>query len=287
MKVKNGDYRVVTEEKPGSGGPIDAPVAGPTNWGTTLKKSEESSKYEIKKKIKDIVARSISGRSDSKLAKKIEGENEKKNNPQINWKKTLIRYISQAEEEATLYKIPNRRHIDAGYYLPGLRGKEEGHGSIVVVIDTSCLICQDPNCSHGMSGQVFGPFLFEMRGILNQFRGKDFYIVYSSDGIDGFEQLKDPKQKLDRSQMQSTGGNTNSFNPAFKWVEDNIFRKGDDLDALIYFTDGYAPEPKRPAWHKKIIWAMISDKKMPFGKTLYIPTSNLSKYGSGFWKDYI
>ncbi len=148
MKVKNGDYRVVTEEKPGSGGPIDAPVAGPTNWGTTLKKSEESSKYEIKKKIKDIVARSISGRSDSKLAKKIEGENEKKNNPQINWKKTLIRYISQAEEEATLYKVPNRRHIDAGYYLPGLRGKEEGHGSIVVVIDTSCLICQDPNCNH-------------------------------------------------------------------------------------------------------------------------------------------
>jgi hypothetical protein len=32
---------------------------------------------------------------------------------------------------------------------------------------------------------------------------------------------------------------------------------------------------------------MISDKKMPFGKTLYIPTSNLSKYGSGFWEDYI
>jgi predicted metal-dependent peptidase len=287
MQVKKGDYRIVKKEKSGAGGPIDAPVSGPSNWGSDIKTAEKDSKYEIKKKIKEIVSRSITaGGAKGKLGKKLEDEKEKDANPQINWKKTLMRYISMAEDEATLYKIPSRRYVSSGLYLPGLRGKEEGHGAIVVVIDTSCLICQDPNCNHGMSGQIFGPFLFELRGILKQFTGKNFYIVYSSDGIDGFEELTDPKQKLDRSQMKSTGGNTNSFNPAFKWVEENIFKKGEDLDALVYFTDGFAPPPKKPTWHRKIIWALISTKEMEFGKSLYIPVKGLKDLWDGFNDDY-
>ena len=78
MHVKKGNYRIIDENPAKSGDATDTPVAGATNWGSDIKKSEGSSKYDIKKKIKEIVARSISGRADSKLGKKIEGENEKK-----------------------------------------------------------------------------------------------------------------------------------------------------------------------------------------------------------------
>jgi hypothetical protein len=285
MKVKKGKYRVIIDKEYIGDNPIDSPVDAPANWGSSIKKSGKGV-YKIKKKISDIISRSVNRAPDGKLAKKIANDKEKEQNPQINWRKLLVRYISMAEDDPTVYKVPNRRYISRDMYLPGLRGKEEGRGNIVVVIDTSCLICQDPNCNHGMSGQIFGPFLFELRGILNQFRGKNFYIVYSSDGVDGVQVMTDPKSSLDRNQMKSTGGNTNSFNPAFEWVEKNIIKKGEDLDALIYFTDGFAPEPKRPIWHKKIIWTMISDKKMPFGKIVYVDVKDLERYGRGFWDDY-
>jgi predicted metal-dependent peptidase len=286
MRVKKGRYRIIQKKTSGEGRAIDSPVDAPVNWGEKIKTKEEKKKYKIKKKLEKIVSNSAFN-SKNPISDKILKGVEKEQNPQLDWRKILSNYISKIEDDPTIYKIPNRRFISSDLYLPGLRGKEEGRGNIVVVIDTSCLICQDPNCNHGMSGQIFGPFLYELRGILSQFSGKYFYIIYSSDGVDGVQLLDDIKNPLDRNQMKSTGGNTNSFNPALEWVQKNIIDKDEDLDALIYFTDGFAPEPKKPYWSEKIIWAMISEKKMPFGKTINIPKESLrGDRFSGFLKNF-
>ena len=287
MKIKKGEYKVVVDSAQGGDSATSSEIEAPTNWGNTLKRSSKDVDIKVKtqQKIKDILRRAVNTTNPGDLPKKFKRELTKDENPQITWKKILERYIAEAEDDPTVYKIPNRRYITRGLYLPGLKGKEEGHGAIVIVIDTSCLICQDPNCRHGMSGQIFRPFLKELRDVLKKFKGKDYYIVYSSDGVDGVDRLKTPAQALDRTQMRSTGGNTNSFNPAIEWTEKNIIKKDIPLDCLIYFTDGYAPPPKKPWWYKKIIWAMISDKSMPFGRKVYIPIKDGDTW-RGFSDDF-
>jgi len=274
MKVKKGEYIIIDKAQTGNANPIDTEVEAEKNWGDKLPGKPD--KASVAKKIGDIINKAANkGGPMSPLLKKMLDDLQ---SPQIDWKKTLERYMSNAREEPTIYKMPARRHIDAGRYLPGLSGKEEGHGAIVIAIDTSCLICQDPNCSHGMSGSVFEPFLQEMKNILANFKGQDIYIVYASDSVDGVDKLKDAKSPLDRNKMRSTGGNRDAFNPPIKWVEDNIFKKGLDLDCLIYFTDGFANKPtKRPHWAKKIIWVLISDEKMGFGRELHIDPSKINK----------
>ena len=187
-------------------------------------------------------------------------------NPQINWKKILQRYGSEASEEATVYKIPNRRFVSSDLYLPGLRGKEEGFGTVVLAVDTSGSIGQ----------REYTAFLSEVRHILKSFAPEEIYIIYCSDQIDGIDKLNNAAQKLDVTKMGSTGGNACGFDPPIKWANDNILKKGKTLACLIYFTDGGSYDPEKPKWHKKIIWAMTgASRKMPFGRSILVPVSKL------------
>ena len=74
-----------------------------------------------------------------------------------------------------------------------------------------------------------------------------------------------------------TGGNGGGFEPPIKWVEENLIKKGKDLACMIYFTDGGANDPEKPKWHRKMIWAMTTSHKMPFGKHVNVPVNKLGK----------
>jgi len=190
-------------------------------------------------------------------------------NPQIDWKKTLQRYTSEMEDNPSFYKIPNRRHIFHDLYLPGLKGKREGLGIIAIAIDTSGSIGKEE----------YNVFIEETRSVLRSFSPKEIYIIYCSDGIEppsgGIDRLKSPLQELDLEKQKSTEGNEGGFDPPIKWVEKNLIKRGKDLACMIYFTDGGAEDPEKPNWHKKIIWAMTTDRRMPFGKHINVPINRL------------
>ena len=236
------------------------------DWDQKIEKPEPIDRKNISKKIQEITERAANkGTGGGGISPALRKFIEDLVNPQVDWRKILQKYVSESDDEITQYKIPNRRWASRDIYLPGLRGKDEGFGTVVLVVDTSGSIGQDE----------YTTFLAETRSVLKAFQPKEIYIIYCSDDIDGIDHLKYPGQPLDPSKMGSTGGNELGFDPPIKWAEENIIKKGKDLACLIYFTDGGAHDPEKPKWHKKIIWAMTTSHKMPFGKHVNVPVNKL------------
>lgn len=236
------------------------------DWNPKIEKPQPIDRKDISKKIQEITERAANkGTGGGGISPALRKFIEDLVNPQVDWRKILQKYVSEADDEITQYKIPNRRWASRDIYLPGLRGKDEGFGTVVLAVDTSGSIGQDE----------YTTFLAETRSVLKAFQPKEIYIIYCSDDIDGIDHLKYSGQSLDPSKMGSTGGNELGFDPPIKWTEENIIKKGKDLACLIYFTDGGAHDPEKPKWHRKIIWAMTTSHKMPFGKHVNVPVNKL------------
>lgn len=238
--------------------------------GSNVLNSSERKKREVTEKIKEITERSSNkGTGNGGTSPALRRFIDNLMNPQIDWKKTLQKYTSEMEEDPSFYRIPNRRHIFHNLYLPALKGKREGLGTIVIAIDTSGSIGKEE----------YNTFIEETRSVLKSFLPEEIYIIYCSDGIEppsgDIDRLKSPVQILDQEKQKSTGGNEGGFDPPIKWVEKNLIRKGKDLACMIYFTDGGAEDPRKPNWHKKIIWAMTTDRRIPFGKHINVPINKL------------
>ena len=271
MKVKIGEYTILSDEK-GKEWKKNEKKQDKNDWNPDVKKQPKVDKSKIKAKVKEIFKHAGSkgtgaGGNSPALRKFINDIN----NPQLDWRKLLQKYIVQANEEVTMYKIPNRRFVSDDIYLPGLKGKEEGSGIVVIAVDTSGSIGQDEYIS----------FLSQVKAILKGFGPSECFIIYCSDGMEppsgDIDHLKSPAQKLDAKKMQSTGGNDCGFDPPFEWTEKNIIKKGLELSVFIYFTDGGASYPSKPKWHKKVIWAMTTGAKAPFGKVMKIPLDKIMK----------
>ena len=271
MKIKNGDYWVIKDPENKEWKENDKKSQDKSDWKPESKNIPvKTDRSKLKDKIKEIVKHAGSrgtggGGSSAALRKFIQDIN----NPQLDWRKLLQKYIVQIEEEPIIYKIPNRRYVSRELYLPGLKRNEEGKGIVVIAVDTSGSIGQDE----------YVAFLSQVKAILKGFGPSEMYIIYCSDDIippsGDIDHLKSVSQKLDPSKMLSTGGNECGFDPPIEWTEKNIINKGQELSCFIYFTDGGAPMPKKPKWHKKIIWAMTTNMKMPFGKTMKVPLDKI------------
>jgi predicted metal-dependent peptidase len=271
MLVKYGDYKVIAKggkpPKDNNGKPEDK-----SGWKPQPKKVAPKDTSKIKNKIEEIINRAggkgTGGGGESSALRKFIDE---QGNPQLDWRKTLARFISKAEDEVTLYKIPNRRFISSDLYIPGLRGKEEGFGTVVIAVDTSGSIQQ----------AEWTAFLGECKKILKTMEPKEVFIIYCSDGMEppsgDIDHLTDPYQSLDKSKMKTTYGNSGGFDPPFIWTQKNIIDKGGDLACFIYFTDGGATIDFRPKWEKQVIWAMTTSAKMPFGMHMNIPLKKILK----------
>ena len=240
------------------------------DWDEKIEKKEPITKKDISKKIQEITERAANkGTGGGGVSPALRKFIEDLVNPQVDWRKILQKYVSESDDDPTMYKIPNRRYASRDIYLPGLKGKEEGFGTVVIAVDTSGSIGQDE----------YNTFLAESRSVLKTFQPKEIYIIYCSDGMEppsgGIDRLASAAQPLDKSKQMSTGGNTGGFDPPIKWVEENLIKKGKDLACMIYFTDGGAEDPEKPKWHRKMIWAMTTSHKMPFGKHVNVPVNKL------------
>ena len=263
-----GDEEGEPSDEWGEGGEEDK-----KDWDDKIEKSEKRdpvTKEDISKKIQEITERAANkGTGGGGVSPALRKFIEDLVNPQVDWRKILQKYVSESDDDPTMYKIPNRRYASRDIYLPGLKGKEEGFGTVVIAVDTSGSIGQDE----------YNTFLAESRSVLKTFQPKEIYIIYCSDGMEppsgGIDRLASAAQPLDKSKQMSTGGNAGGFDPPIKWVEENLIKKGKDLACMIYFTDGGAEDPERPKWHRKMIWAMTTSHKMPFGKHVNVPVNKL------------
>ena len=178
-----------------------------------------------------------------------------RNQPVVDWKDTLSAFVSDVGHnvEGTWSRC-NKRLMDAGYYLSGL--KREGISNLVIACDTSASVSNDE----------LKQFASEALDICDLFGCDITFIPCDSrvHDVQCFESGEYPEEVSDFD-MKGRGGT--SFDPVFTWVDENM----DAPTALIYFTDGECDYPDEPDY--PVLWGISNGswfKDAPWGETVRV-----------------
>jgi predicted metal-dependent peptidase len=89
--------------------------------------------------------------------------------------------------------------------------------------------------------------------------------------VDTFEAYE--PSAIDRAERNQKyvfhGRGGTDLRPPFNWVAEQVDRKNVRLDALIYFTDGFGPEPEKAPLYP-VLWIVPPDGRevFPFGEVI-------------------
>lgn len=159
--------------------------------------------------------------------------------PKVNWRSLLHQFVDQmaANREDYWWRLPNKRYIAHGFYMPGLYS--EVLPPLVVAIDTSGSI----------DDEMLREAISELNWLRQTYKIETTYLVYCDCRVAGVEIYG---MEDDISVTQPKGGGGTSFVPPFEWVE----RQGINPAALIYFTDGYGDAPRHPPEYP-VLWMLF------------------------------
>jgi predicted metal-dependent peptidase len=180
--------------------------------------------------------------------------------PKVNWADELRRLVARSLSitEAT-WSRPNRRHLHAGLYLPGVIAN--GIDELVVAVDTSGSIWSEP--------EILAAFTAEVAALLDGGQIDRIHVVYADAEVKKAAEYA----RGDIFKMEAVGGGGTAFSDTFAWVKENV----PNAAAVIYLTDLYVydfgEEPSCP-----VIWTMWgtakefaeNSAKTPFGDAVHI-----------------
>jgi len=172
--------------------------------------------------------------------------------PQIPWKEVLARFLTENVKNDYNWRLPNRRFVHMGLYLPQLNNPELGQ--VVLYIDTSGSIGQSE--MDMMAGEI--------QGILSRY-DVELQVVYVDSEVQGTQKVTRDDVPVN---LKPKGGGGTDYLPGFLWVEE----KGIEPAVAVYLTDGYCNSfPEEPGY--PVLWALTnghSNWNPPFGETLQI-----------------
>ena len=142
----------------------------------------------------------------------------------IDWRELLRRLWSETTPADSSWMRPNRRHIWAGLYLPGVI--REGVGEIAIAVD----------CSGSVHGRQLRLFEAEVRSILDGQRPQRVYVLY----FDATVQKVEVFEAGQRVSLNPVGGGGTEFGPCFEWLDEH----GIQPQALVFLTDLYGSFPR-------------------------------------------
>ena len=142
-------------------------------------------------------------------------------NPQLDWRELLAMQIQSVIKSDYTMKVPSRKGIDAGFYLPGM--DRETTIDIAVAIDTSGSI----------SNEMCRDFLGEIKGIMDQYTNFRIHLfafdtevhnpqVFTECDLEGF------------MDYEILGGGGTDFDCCFNYMKEN----GVEPKKFVMFTDG-------------------------------------------------
>lgn len=170
--------------------------------------------------------------------------------PKVDWRSVLRRFVQQVVSADYSYRMPNRRYIAHGLYLPTLYS--EACGRICVMVDTSGSI----------DGIVLNKFAAELRAIAQDVQPSSIDVIYCDAAVSSVETFA----RGELLELHPQGGGGTDFRPAFREIE----KMGEPPVCAIYLTDLYGTFPDS-APEYPVIWATISAlKKVPFGELVEI-----------------
>ncbi len=168
-------------------------------------------------------------------------------NAAVDWREMLRRLWSEITPADYSWMRPNRRHIWAGLYLPGVI--KEGVGEIAIAVD----------CSGSVNGRQLRLFEAEVRSILEGQRPQRVYVLY----FDTRVQKVDTYEEGERVHLAPVGGGGTDFGPCFDWLHDQAIQP----QTLVFLTDLYGTfPPAAPSY--PVLWASTGGRHTPFGQVI-------------------
>jgi hypothetical protein len=274
---KERDSDGIPEESPNDGSDTDDDYeSNPINPGEILRPGElgegdstgGKSEGDLEAEWEAAVKRSLgAGKVPSGVSRALK----KLNEPVIDWKSELSRYIDDMVSK-TKYKLPARRFIGGGDAQYGYKRYKEDFESVVVAIDTSGSITQP----------MIEQFLSEVKKITEEYNPEKTVILYCDTKVYAPDILE-PGDSPDFSKIKGGGGT--EFEPPFAWVQENMIQNGEVPTVFIYFTDGEATFPDSSdydidSYADKCIWTFLTfngekyGRDQPFGERIDITLSN-------------
>jgi predicted metal-dependent peptidase len=163
----------------------------------------------------------------------------------VDWRELLRRAWSETTPADYSWMRPNRRHIWAGLYLPGV--VREGVGEIAIAVD----------CSGSVNSRQLRLFEAEVRSILEGQRPQRVYVLY----FDAVVHKVETFEAGERVSLNPVGGGGTEFGPCFEWLGEH----GVQPQTLVFLTDLYGSFPDlEPAY--PVLWASTGGRQAPFGQ---------------------
>jgi predicted metal-dependent peptidase len=179
--------------------------------------------------------------------------------PKVDWKEKIVSlFARKVGSGSSDWRRADRRLIVRDIYAPGRSGF--GAGTVVIGIDTSGSIGE----------KELNMFFAEMAGILEDVRPRRLVVMWCDAKVQRVDEIEEATDLTSLRKKGAPGGGGTMFEPVF----DEIKKMGlEDVDALVYLTDGYGSFPK-VAPNYPVIWGSISGPgavNYPWGDVVDIP----------------
>jgi predicted metal-dependent peptidase len=237
-KQGNTDGPTVPETEGGIGQVLDAPLP---NQDTPC--IEEQAREWSVAVNQAVTLSKQAGKAPAGLARTLEGAAE----ATVDWRELLRRLWSDTIPVDSSWMRPNRRHIWAGLYLPGV--VREGVGEIAIAVD----------CSGSVNGRLLRLFEAEICSILEGQRPERVHVLY----FDTEVQKAETYFAGEPVHLNPVGGGGTNFGPCFDWLEEHGIRP----QTLVFLTDLCGSFPKNEPGYP-VIWASTERRQAPFGSVI-------------------
>jgi len=222
----------------GIGQVLDAPL--PDEETPTIE--EQAREWDVAVNQATTVARQA-GKVPAGLNRTLEGAAE----ASVDWREMLRRLWSDTIAADYSWMRPNRRHVWADLYLPGVI--REGVGEIAIAVD----------CSGSVNARQLALFEAEVRSILEGQRPQRVHVLY----FDSEVQKAETYEAGQPVHLNPVGGGGTEFSSCFDWLDEH----GILPQTLVFLTDLYGSFPdSAPAY--PVIWASTGSQKAPFGAVI-------------------
>jgi predicted metal-dependent peptidase len=235
-----GDVEPNAPTTPGGFGQVlDAPEPKEDNCETV---AEQLREWKIAVELAESVAK-LAGKLPAGVTRSLEQSEA----ADVDWRELLRRAWSETIPADYSWMPPNRRHIWAGLYLPGL--KSEGTGEIAIAVD----------CSGSVNARQLGLFESEIRSILEGQRPSRVHVLYFDTEVHKAEVY----QAGQPISLGPVGGGGTNFVPCFRWLDE----RGIVPQTLVFLTDLCGTFPREaPAY--PVLWASTETRLAPFGQVI-------------------
>ncbi len=221
----------------GCGQVLDAPA--PTDGDSNAGQARE---WQIAVQQAESLAKQA-----GKVPAGIERTLEQSRNAAIDWRELLRRAWSDTIAADYSWMRPNRRHVWAGLYLPGI--VREGVGEIAIAVD----------CSGSVSARQLGLFEAEIRSILEGQRPQLVHVLY----FDAEVHKAEAYQAGQPIHLNPVGGGGTDFRPCFAWLA----KRGIVPQTLVFLTDLCGTFPDHAPTYP-VLWASTESRPAPFGQVI-------------------